>query len=52
MEVSGFATEPASDEHGDNRVSGRLGDGTHPVRLTTDHGGVRVVTPTAVARQP
>jgi DUF4097 and DUF4098 domain-containing protein YvlB len=52
MEVPGFAAEQTADEHGTDRVTGRLGDGSHAVRLTTDHGSVRVTTPTAVAHQP
>ena len=52
VEVPGFAVEQTVDEHGADRVTGRLGDGGPIVRLTTDHGGVRVVTPKAVAQQP
>jgi DUF4097 and DUF4098 domain-containing protein YvlB len=52
LEVPGLTVDRTTEGGGAERIKGRLGSGAHAVRLTTEHGSVRVSTPTAVARQP
>jgi hypothetical protein len=51
FELPGLAPERSHQGDGTDRVTARLGDGTHVVRLESEHGSVRVRAGTAVAQQ-
>jgi DUF4097 and DUF4098 domain-containing protein YvlB len=52
LDVPGLTLERSQDEGGADRVTGRLGDGANLVKLESEHGGVHLRAPAAVAQKP